>query len=206
MRTPVFDIGDTLVPSYRRINEIVREVAPDAPKMDNNNYDVYSPEDMNRFLAEHNLRGSGEEITSRYLDWKSDYLKENMIPELKKINRDYGPLGFISDNSLPAKKFYQENFRETGLEYRGFVVSEEIGVTKPDPRIFQAFLDKREQTGSNFAYFGNYVDRDKGAEQVRMKFVWVKQFHTFGSSTEGPQIDQLNYEHVRKGLKQVSNS
>jgi FMN phosphatase YigB (HAD superfamily) len=205
VRTPVFDIGDTLVPSHSKINEIIQDVVPEAPEMDINRYNVYVPEELNEFLADNGLEQKGEEITSRYLDWKSEYLKENTLPELKKINEDFGPIGFISDNSIPAKEFYQENFREFGIEYRGFVVSEEIGAEKPDPRIFQAFLDKREQTGSNFVYFGNYVDRDKAAEEVGMNFVWVKQFHTFGSSKDGPQIEKLDYESVSRALEQVSD-
>lgn len=205
VRTPVFDIGDTLVPSHSKINEVIQDVIPGAPEMDINRYNVYVPEEINHWISENGLEGSGEKITSRYLEWKSDYLKENTLPVLKKINRDFGPIGFISDNSVPAKKFYQENFHEIGLDYRGFVVSQEIGVEKPDSRIFQAFLNKREQTGSRFTYFGNYVDRDRGAEKVGMNFVWVRKFHTFGSSTDGPQIDDITYEKVAAALEEVSN-
>ena len=204
MRKPVFDIGDTLLPSHDKINEVLHELVPEAPEMDINEYNVYVPEEMNSFLAENDLRGDGEKITSTYLEWKSDYLRENMLPRLKQINQEFGPVGFISDNSLAAKKFYQENFEDAGLRYRGFIVSEELGIRKPDPRIFQAFLDKREETGSNFAYFGNYVERDSGAEQARMKFVWVKQFHTFGSDDWKPSIEKITEDNVRKALEQVS--
>lgn len=199
----VFDIGDTLVPSHSKINEVIQEVIGDAPQMDINKYNVYVPEEMDQWLDENNLEGSGKEITEEYLEWKTQYLKQKMIPKLKKINKEYGPIGFISDNSVPAKKFYAENFRESGLEYEGFVVSAEVGVEKPDRKIFETFVEQRDEGPGKMTYFGNYVDRDKAAEKVGMNFVWVKQFHSFGSSTEGLQIERINYENVSRALQEV---
>ncbi|QKQ98941.1 HAD hydrolase-like protein [Candidatus Nanohaloarchaea archaeon] len=199
----VFDIGDTLVPSHRKINQVIQEVVGDAPEIDINKYNVYVPEQMNQWLEENGIEASGEEITNEYLEWKTQYLKSKVIPKLKEINREYGPIGFISDNSVPAKKFYAENFRSEGLEYEGFVVSSEVGVEKPDSKIFETFVEQREETPEQMTYFGNYVDRDKAAEKVGMNFVWVKQHYTFGSSTEGPQIDKINYRNVSEALKRV---
>lgn len=202
-QTPVFDIGDTLVPSHSKINEVIQEVIGEAPVIDINKYNVYVPEQMDQWLEENNLEGSGKEITEEYLEWKTQYLEQRMIPKLKKINKQYGPIGFISDNSAPAKKFYAENFRDAGLEYKGFVVSAEVGVEKPDKKIFETFIEQREERPENMTYFGNYVDRDKAAEKVGMNYVWVKQFYTFGSSTRGPQIEKISYNNVRKALKRV---
>lgn len=204
-KIPVFDIGDTLVPSHSKINEIIQKNIEDAPQMDINKYNIYVPEQMNQWLEENNLEGSGEKLTQAYLDWKSEYLEERMLPRVKKINREYGPVGFISDNSKEAKEFYRKNFENAGIDYRGFTVSAEVGVEKPDPEIFRAFLDQREEPADRFVYFGNYVDRDKAAEKVGMDFVWVKQFHTFGSRTDGLQIEKLSYENVAEALRKVEN-
>lgn len=204
-RIPVFDIGDTLVPSHSKINDIIQQHINDAPELDINRYNIYVPEQMNQWLTENNLKGSGEQLTEAYLKWKSEYLKNQMLPEIKKINQEFGPIGFISDNSIEAKKFYKKNFEEVGLEYKGFTVSAEVGVEKPDPKIFNVFLEERDKPADRFVYFGNYVDRDKAAEKAGMDFVWVKQFHTFGSSTDGIQIEKLNYEKVAEALQQVEN-
>ena len=205
-KIPVFDIGDTLIPSHNKINEIIQQHIKDAPEIDINKYNIYVPEQMNKWLDENDLDGSGEELTNAYLEWKSEYLKNEMLPELKKINEDYGLIGFISDNSNAAKDFYRQNFESMELDYEGFVVSAEVGVEKPDPEIFQEFLKRREEPAEQFVYFGNYVDRDSAAEHVGMNFVWVKQFYTFGSSTsKQPQIDKLTYTTVSKALKEVDN-
>lgn len=202
-KIPVFDIGDTLVPSHTKINEIIQQNIENAPEMDINKYNIYVPEQMNQWLDDNNLEGDGEELTEAYLKWKSKYLKEEMLPEIKKVNQKFGPIGFISDNSIEAKKFYKENFEEAGIDYRGFTVSAEVGVEKPNTQIFEAFLEERNQSAEKFVYFGNYVDRDKAAEKVGMDFVWVKQFYTFGSNTDGIQINQLDYEHVAEALQEV---
>lgn len=203
-RKPVFDIGDTLVPSHSKINEVIQEVVGDAPVMDNNRYNVYVPAEVDDWLEENGIDAQGREITERYLDWKRGYLADEVIPLLKKVNQDLGPIGFISDNSLAAKKFYQEQFDGAGLEYQGFVVSAEAGVEKPDPGIFRAFLEQRDEPPGELVYFGNYVERDIAAEKVGMGFVWVKQFHTFGSSYDGVQIDRLDYSSVRDALAEVA--
>ncbi len=205
-KIPVFDIGDTLVPSHSKINEVIREVVgEETPKIDINKYNVYVPEQINQWFDEQGIEADGEEVTEKYLEWKSNYLKQNMIPDLKKINQHYGPIGFISDNSKPAKKFYKENFDNAGLNYEGFTVSAEVGAEKPDPKIFEAFVQERKEDAEDFVYFGNYVDRDKAAEKVGMDFVWVKSFHTFGSETEGVQINKVSFESVEKAVNKVSN-
>jgi FMN phosphatase YigB (HAD superfamily) len=204
-KIPVFDIGDTLVPSHSKINEIIQQHVENAPEMDINKYNIYVPEQVDKWLQENNLNGNAEDITQSYLEWKSNYLKRKILPEVKEINEEYGPVGFISDNSKEAKKFYKQNFEEAGIGYRGFKVSAEVGVEKPDAKIFKAFLQEREEPAENFVYFGNYVDRDKAAEKTGMDFVWVKEFHTFGSSTEGLQIEKLDYENVSKALQKVND-
>lgn len=204
-KIPVFDIGDTLVPSHSKINDIIQQHIENAPQMDINKYNIYVPEQMNLWLEENNLDGNGEELTQAYLEWKSEYLKNKMLPRVKKINEEYGPVGFISDNSKEAKSFYKKNFEEAGIEYKGFTVSAEVGVEKPNPEIFRAFLNQRDESADRFVYFGNYVDRDKAAEKVGMNFVWVNQFHTFGSSTEGLQIDKISYRNVSEVLEKVEN-
>ncbi len=210
-KIPVFDIGDTLIPSSENINQAVnqqleKEGVEEKPFFPINDFNIYKVEDVQAWLDKHSIDADAEAIRDAYLDWKDDYFKRSgILEELKKLNEEYGPIGFISDNSLEAREYYTDVFERHGLDYRGFVVSEKAGAEKPDPQIFQAFLEKREKPAEKFVYFGNYVDRDKGAEKVGMDFVWVKQFHTFDSSTEEkPQIDQLNYRNVKDALNKIS--
>ncbi len=210
-KIPVFDIGDTLIPSSENINQAVnqqleKEGVSEKPFFPINDFNIYKVEDVQAWLDKHGIDADAEAIRDAYLDWKDDYFEmTGILEELRELNDEHGPIGFISDNSLEAKKYYTEVFERYGLDYSGFIVSEEVGAEKPDPDIFQAFLEKRTEPAENFVYFGNYVDRDQGAEKVGMNFVWVKQFHTFDSSTdEEPQIDELNQSSVKQALKELN--
>lgn len=209
-KIPVFDIGDTLLPSHEKINEKVheelrREGVEDAPELPINEYNIYKPSEVEAWLEKHNIEADAEKLKQAYLGWEQEFLRENVIDELKRINRDFGPIGFISDNSIAAKKFYEGIFEDEGLNYEGFVVSEEVGVEKPDRKIFKAFVECRSENPDRFVYFGNYVDRDEAAEKEGMHFVWDDRYHAFGSSFDGPTIHKLVYEKVRKALKEVDS-
>lgn len=209
-KIPVFDIGDTLLPSHEKINEKVHEElrrggVKDAPELPINNYNIYKPSEVEAWLEKHSIEADAEKLKKAYLDWERDFLRENVIEELKKIDEEFGPIGFISDNSIAAKNFYEELFNQEGLSYQGFVVSEEVGVEKPDRRIFQAFVEQRDEDAGRFVYFGNYVDRDKAAEKEGMHFVWNDDYHVFNSGFEGPTIHKLTYGNVREALKEVDS-
>lgn len=210
MKKPVFDIGDTLLPSHEKINEKVREElknegVENAPELPINEYNIYKPSEVRQWLNEHGIEADAEKLKEAYLEWEKKFLRENVIEELKKINKNFGPIGFISDNSVAAKEFYEGLFKSEGLGYEGFVVSEEVGVKKPRKEIFEAFLDKRKESPGNFVYFGNYVDRDEAAEDVGMYFVWDDKYHVFNSSFDGPTIHGLTFESVEKALREVDS-
>ena len=207
-KIPVFDIGDTLLPSHEKINEKVREKVIESgvqnpPEFPINKYNIYVPDQVGEWLEKYGIEANAEEIKQAYIDWEEKFFHEKSLPALKKISEEYGPIGFVSDNSIEAKKFYRKIFEDAGIDYRGLVVSDEVGVKKPDPEIFRAFLDEREEKPEQFTYFGNYVERDSAAEKVGMNFVWVTQYHTFGSENWKPQIDDLTHEKVSEALIEV---
>lgn len=210
-KIPVFDIGDTLIPSSENINQAVnqqleKEGIEEKPFFPINEFNIYKVEDVQAWLDKHGIDADAESIRDAYLDWKDDYFKRSgILKELKKLNEEYGPIGFISDNSLEAREYYTDVFERHGLDYSGFVVSEQVGAEKPDPAIFKAFLDERTEPAEKFVYFGNYVERDRGAKKVGMGFVWVKKFHTFDSETDkSPQIQNLSYKTVKELLEKIS--
>ncbi len=210
MKKPIFDIGDTLLPSHEKINEKIHEElrsegVEDAPQFPINEYNIYKPSEVREWLEKHGIEADAEKLKQAYIEWEKKFLRQNVIEELKEINEAFGPIGFISDNSIAAKEFYQELFKDEGLEYEGFVVSEEVGVKKPGKEIFKAFLEQRSERPESFVYFGNYVDRDKAAEEVGMYFVWDDRYHVFNSSFNGPTIHGLTFENVEKALKEVDS-
>lgn len=200
---PVFDIGDTLSPSNSSINQYLKNQigADKAPEFPVNKYNIYRTRDIKKWLKENNIQADAEKIREKHIEEKNKlFQKLNTLKAVRKANKKHGPIGFISDNSIEAKEYYKKLFAKHNINYEGFIVSEEVGVEKPDRKIFEAFLEEREEPASRFTYFGNYVDRDKGAQKTGMNFVWVKQFHTFNSGPYQPAIEKLTLENIQENL------
>lgn len=203
-KVPVFDIGDTLLPSEKMINETIKEHAAGAPDMDIYKYNIYRPAEIRYFLERNGLKADAEEITESYHKKIELYLEEKGIfTLLEKFNREYGFVGFISDNSLECKYFWEDMLRDKGLNPR-IVVSEQVGVEKPDPHIFDRFLKLSEYDDpEKYVYFGNSVERDSAAENTGMNFVWVQEHQTGEESYVGPKISKLNQKNIEKALEEV---
>lgn len=201
-KIPVFDIGDTLIPSNREINNIVQNHVDEEVEFPINDYNIYRPEEIEEWLDKNGLEADPEEVRDAYLERKDEIFEESgVLEELKKIHARFGPIGFISDNSKEAKKYYLDLFDRKNLDFKGFVVSGEVGAKKPSPKIFEAFLEKRDEPASRFIYFGNRVDRDSAAEEVGLGFVQVTEYDTFGPvSNQHVTIDEVNFIEVGEVL------
>lgn len=207
-RIPVFDVGDTLLPDDRLMNEAVKEVVKERgypeqeiPRFPIHRYNIFRLDEVQKFLMANQLEASPEEITERYREKARKFLADSHVMDsLAQCSSGIGKIGFISDNSVGEKEFMEEVLRQHFIDYKGYVVSEEVGAEKPAEEIFRAFLELRNAAGEEFAYFGNHVARDQACEKVGMRFVWVKQFNTFGSRYNGEQIDKISFENVREAV------
>lgn len=210
-RIPVFDVGDTLLPDDRLMNEAVEQVLTehgypedDIPNFPIYQYNIFKPREVNEFLMSNDLQANPTEIADAYKERARKFLADSQAMEtLLRCNTELGKIGFISDNSVEEKEFMQEVLREHYVDYKGYVVSEKVGEKKPSKEIFRAFLDIRNERGENFAYFGNNARVDQGCEKAGMKFVWVTQYNTFGSDWSGEKIRELSFENIRKAVKEV---
>ncbi|QGA80906.1 HAD family hydrolase [Candidatus Nanohalobium constans] len=203
-KIPVFDIGDTLSPSKefsRKVfrEELERQGVENPPKYPYEGFNEMSVESIQEWFERDDIDADAEVAVEKYKEAKKERLKElEMFEMLRKIGKEIETPGIISDNKVAAKKFYKDMFEEENVEIEGFVVSEEIGVKKPEKGIFQEFLNRRSLSGENCVYFGNNIPRDSACENVGMQFVLVKQFEVFGDNWNGRQVSKLNFENVRE--------
>lgn len=206
MRTPVFDIGDTLMPCYRLQNRLLKERLREQgvespPEFPINTFRIYNPSHVEEFLQMHDIQGDAHRLVEEYKQNEEEFLEEKGVFEmLKTVSRELGAVGFVSDNSLKGKDHFRGLLKARNVPYEGFVVSQEVGVEKPDSKIFREFLSRRRGGGDNFTYFGNNVTRDIGCRKVGMEFVWVTEYETFETSYGGRSIGELSFESVKKSL------
>ena len=202
---PVFDIGDTLMPSFRLQNELMRDElreqgAEEIPDFDVNNFRIYTPSEVKDYLNSHGLdHGDPMRIIEKYKDRERRFMEENgVFDSLRKISEEMGPIGFISDNTVEGKRWMRDQLESHNVPFDGLVVSEEVGVEKPDQKIFRNFLNTRGRRGKDFIYFGNNLNRDPACREVGMDFVLVERFKVYGEAVETKSIDEISYEAVEK--------
>ena len=206
-KIPVFDIGDTLTPSKKFSieffeKELKRQGIENPPKYPYEGYNEMDVDSIQEWFERDEIDADAAEAVNNYKKAKKEKLEEFKVFEmLKNVQEEIKKPGIISDNRVAAKEFYQEMFDEKGIDIDGFVVSEEIGVKKPDKRIFEEFLDSRSVKGGECVYFGNNIPRDSACEKTGMKFVLVEQFEVFGDSWRGEKIQSLSLENVERKVK-----
>lgn len=210
-KIPVFDIGDTLVPSRKFAEHIIEDELRQRNQRPVHDFDpdkfmMYDPDQIQDYLEKYDIEGDAERLAQdcrdRYLEAFEDLMIENDVFNLfAKCNREFGKIGIISDNSIEAKNLITQLMEKHGVEYDTVVVSDEVGVEKPRPEIFEAFVDSREENAEDFVYIGNDPARDSGALDAGMKFLWAKQFDTVNSSFEGPSIDQLSFDQISEVIQ-----
>lgn len=126
---------------------------------------------------------SGDTIIDEATEVKDEHqvtLRAELIPgadqvlyELKR--REY-PLALVADG--PAATF-QNTLSQHGLYglFEARAISEEIGVAKPDPRMFLHVLEQlriRQEDYGRVVMVGNNLARDiKGANQLGLISVWL---------------------------------
>lgn len=118
-----------------------------------------------------------EEIKRKTKDyWLAIDGVHQVLDELKR--KSIG-LGIISNWDQTAR----DTLSRTGLSnyFNHFVISEEVGYTKPNPEIFEIALKKAGVHAGECLYVGdNYYDDVLGSRKVGMKALMVNRFGNLG--------------------------
>lgn len=106
-------------------------------------------------------------------DWFARLELFNDAPELLAALRPHYKLGLITNGPSQIQRPKIERFRL--VDYLDMlIVSEEVGVAKPDPRIFQIALDQLGVVPSQALYVGDSLEFDlPGAAAAGVPFVWM---------------------------------
>jgi FMN phosphatase YigB (HAD superfamily) len=117
--------------------------------------------------------------TSEVKDEAGTTLAADLIPSVEPVLRELKtrgfPLGLVADT---RRGTYQNVLRQHGLYdlFDVFAISDELGVEKPDPKIFNAALDAiRVQPGDydKVLMIGNNLRRDvRGANALGLVSIW----------------------------------
>ncbi|MFB6217191.1 MAG: hypothetical protein ABEJ72_09575, partial [Candidatus Aenigmatarchaeota archaeon] len=131
-KIPVFDLGGTFVPFEDEINQTVtkklnQQGISEVPHFPPEEYNIYDPEEVQEWLDEHDVETDAERISLAYKGRNKRYFqRKSFLDLLEKLGNERGPIGFVADNSIEAKEFYENLFElgdeEEPINYEGFVV------------------------------------------------------------------------------------
>lgn len=116
---------------------------------------------------------------------------DDSIPTLSMLKKSGLKVGLISNVYKNIEKTYQS----LGLlEFLDFIVtSSEVGCEKPDPRIFQAALNKANIESNEAIYVGDQYQLDiVGARNVGIKAIFLDRDNWFDDITDCPRISSLS--------------
>jgi len=126
----------------------------------------------------------GQAITARVI--------EGVFEVLETMRKDGYRIAMIANGDSAGAR----NIIATcGLEdyFDVIVISEEVGIEKPDKQVFQVALDKLGVEAENAVMVGNRIDADiVGANRIGMKSVWFRWNDRYeeiiGSEDEKPDF------------------
>lgn len=139
---------------------------------------VYRRDAWSSALAEHGVNdiSFGEELATIFQDERrSRHIPfPDSEPVLKELRAGYG-LGLVS-NGVPDLQREKIEGANLAHYFNSITISGEVGVGKPDPRIFEAAMQKLDVEPEAALMVGNSLKRDiAGARQAGLRAVWVNR-------------------------------
>ena len=168
-----FDVGSTLVDETRAYEHRIR----DAIEGTDVTFEQFS--EKREYFARQNLRGDLEAINFfglKTTPWhhEDEVLYPDTVRVLEYLHDKGYNIGVIANQSPGT----EERLRGWGLmKYISVVAaSAELGVSKPDKRIFRYALETAGCSAGNAFMIGDRLDNDiYPAMEMGMKTVWVRQ-------------------------------
>jgi HAD superfamily hydrolase (TIGR01509 family) len=139
---------------------------------------------MGRFLPGGDLR-SLEAIAARYWSYPPSALYRDAIPALEELRGIYR-LGVIANQPGEVRTAMERDGLEPFFEVWG--VSDELGVGKPDPRLFELAARTAGVPPTAAVMVGDRLDYDvRPAKLVGMRAIWMLR----GEAPDTPTSEQL---------------
>lgn len=152
-----------------------------------------------RFLGPDADVGEVERRASRHWHYPPDALEPDVRPCLEALRAAGYRIGAIANQPSAVREALA---RDGILEHFGtWVISEDVGVDKPDPRIYAHAVERVGAEPSACAMVGDRLDYDiRPARSVGMRTVWVLR----GEAPEHPTLEQLAEADVAiRGLDEL---
>jgi epoxide hydrolase-like predicted phosphatase len=172
-----FDVSEE---EYKKIYEIYRMYSLGKIKSDDEYHRLCSL-----------LLGRKEQFSKAFLDaiQSTEVINKNTLKLLRKLRKKY-KLIIVANN---VKEWIVKKLKEYGIYklFDGVVVSSELGIRKPDPRIFTYTLKKFKLKPEKCIFISDELNEDlTGAKVLGIKTVWFRnlRYKKFEEKTFTPDF------------------
>lgn len=114
----------------------------------------------------------------------------DVVPTLDRLRSDGRVVGAVSNLSQTGLQVQRDLHLEGHIDF--VITSGEAGAEKPDPRMFQAALERAGSKPDRVVHVGDQPASDiLGARQVGLHPVLIDRDHHYERFTDAPRISQL---------------
>lgn len=180
IKVVLFDYGHTLMQVKKKDKEMIIEKFGLTEEEYKNGYEIYLIYSRGRINSDEQYLKQcsnfiGKPVTKEFLDaiHEIEIIDEKTIELIKKLKKKY-KLAIIANN---VKSWVLGRLEKHGIRnyFDAIVASSEIGIRKPDPRIFTFALNKLKVNPKECIFISDELNDDlAGAKVLGIKTVWLK--------------------------------
>jgi putative hydrolase of the HAD superfamily len=139
---------------------------------------------------------------------KSLAVEPDVLETLDRLRADGKRLGLVSNITLLPRLIREDLDRMSlGSRLDGTVFSSEVGVRKPDPRIFREALERLGASPAETVFVGDRLYDDiSGAQAVGMRAVLTKQFRQEDDPDYAPDAVIEHITELPQALERLSRT
>jgi glucose-1-phosphatase len=104
--------------------------------------------------------------------WAGDRFDEELINYIRKLKKRY-KTGLLSNAFENLRKLLEENWLAADA-FDKIIVSAEVGMMKPDARIFQLMLQELDVDASEAVFIDDFIQNIEGAQTVGLQAIHFK--------------------------------
>lgn len=101
--------------------------------------------------------------------WSGDEVDRELLAFIRRLGSDYQTA--LLSNAWPDVRHFIENEWGFADAFDVLIISAEVGLVKPDPRIYQLTLDQLGVEAEQAVFIDDFVENVEGARQIGMKAI-----------------------------------
>ncbi|MCM3748075.1 HAD family hydrolase [Paenibacillus pasadenensis] len=142
--------------------------------------------------------------------WFSEFFKHTVVMDgaielLEQLKLEQIKLGLITNGSV-----HSQNSKIDQVQLRSYfdaiIVSDEVQLKKPDPKIFELALERLGVSAASSIYVGDHPRNDiTGAKSAGLGTVWIREIEEWDEASDKPDYMIRRLDEVGRILEELGS-